>query len=193
MSIIVDSRAKALIFDIDGTLADNMPIHYESWQMVVSDLGGSFPEDLFYDWAGIPTYQITEMLNEKYGSTMDPFEAVRLKEQYFFKLLGNIKPIKSVVDIVQRYHKRLPMACGTGGRKKIAKRILGDLNLIDYFEVIIAAEDVKNHKPDPETFLKCSDFLKISPEHCLVFEDGEKGIEAAKKAGMMVVDVRPYM
>ncbi len=193
LSLCVDPKAQALIFDIDGTLANNMPVHYQSWLRVVTDLGGSFPEDLFYKWAGIPTYQITEMLNEKFKSTMMPDEAVKLKEKYFLEMLTEVSPIQPVVDIVLNYSGKLPMACGTGGRKAIAELILNNLNLYNYFEIIVAAEDVSKHKPDPETFLKCADFLGVEPQYCQVFEDGNLGMEAAITGGMMVTDVRPFV
>jgi HAD superfamily hydrolase (TIGR01509 family) len=84
------------------------------------------------------------------------------------------------------------MAVGSGGNRQAVNETLEVLDLLPYFDVIIAAEDVENHKPAPDTFLKCAELLNTNPHDCLVFEDGDRGIEAAKKAGMQVIDITPW-
>ena len=61
-----------------------------------------------------------------------------------------------------------------------------------YFDIVITADDILNPKPHPETFLKCAKLMGVSPKDCVVFEDGILGMQAAKEAGMMVVDVNDY-
>ena len=105
---------------------------------------------------------------------------------------AKVKVVEPVVKIVKEQYGKLPMAIGTGGRRKTVERTLEVIDFFKYFDHIITADDVKNHKPDPETFVKCSDLMKVAPANILVFEDGDLGIEAAIKAGMNPVDVRSW-
>ena len=103
-----------------------------------------------------------------------------------------VKPIGPVVDIVKEYHGTLPMAVGTGGHREAVERTLEITGLREYFDIIVTANDVNSFKPHPETFLKCAELMEVEPEFIDVFEDGELGIEAAKKAGMNAIDVRSW-
>jgi HAD superfamily hydrolase (TIGR01509 family) len=84
------------------------------------------------------------------------------------------------------------MAVGTGGHREAVERTLEITDLRKYFEIIVTANDVNSFKPHPETFLRCAELMNVRPEFIEVFEDAELGIEAAKKAGMNVTDVRSW-
>ncbi len=103
-----------------------------------------------------------------------------------------VKPISPVVDIVKKYYGILPMAVGTGGHREAVEKTLQITGLREYFDIIITANDVKNFKPHPETFLKCASLMNVDPQFIEVFEDGDLGIEAALSAGMYATDVRPW-
>ncbi|HPT32393.1 MAG TPA: HAD-IA family hydrolase, partial [Prolixibacteraceae bacterium] len=98
-----------------------------------------------------------------------------------------------VVEIIRKYHGVLPMAVGTGASRQSATLQLRELRLTPYFEFVVSADDVTRHKPEPETFQRCAELMKVKPTDCQVFEDGVLGMEAARAAGMMVTDVRPYI
>jgi beta-phosphoglucomutase-like phosphatase (HAD superfamily) len=104
-----------------------------------------------------------------------------------------LKPVDEVVSIVKANYGRIPMAVGTGASRKSAEVQLKELNLMKYFVTIVSADDVTKHKPEPETFLECARLMDVEPQFCQVFEDGVLGIAAAKTAGMMVTDVRPFI
>ena len=191
--IKINDNIKGLIFDLDGTLVDSMQVHYEAWKDMAAYAGYEFPEDYFYSLAGIPTVKIIKILNEKHNVDIDPYELVKVKEESYFKRLDRIKIIEPVFDIVKRYFEVLPMSIGTGGKRDVSLRVIEVLGLDKYFNIMVAAEDVENHKPAPDTFLKCAELMKVSSEYCHVFEDGELGIQAAKTAGMSVTDIRPYI
>ena len=193
MELKVDENAKALIFDIDGTLVDTMEIHYKAWEKMFAIQGFSYPREVFYELAGIPTYKIVPILNERYNLKLDPEETMNEKEKYFMEYFGAVKEIKVVSDIARKYHGILPMSLGTGGRKDIAQMTMETVGLSKYFEIMVAAEDVIHHKPAPDTFLKCAELMGIEPRFCQVFEDGELGLQAARTAGMIATDVRPYL
>ena len=188
----IDDDVRALIFDIDGTLADTMPVHYKAWQTVCEKVGFDYPETVFYELAGIPTVKIVPILNERFGLSFDD-NTIREKESAFINLISEVKPIKPVMDIAERYKGKMPISCGTGGRRDLVLMTLKAIGFEDFFDIIVASEDVGNHKPFPDTFLKCAELMKVNPEDCLVFEDGELGIEAAKRAGMKCIDITRYI
>ncbi|HPM34767.1 MAG TPA: beta-phosphoglucomutase family hydrolase [Spirochaetota bacterium] len=193
MELKVDENAKALIFDIDGTLVDTMEIHYKAWEKMFALQGFNYPREVFYELAGIPTYKIVPILNERYNLKLDPEETMNEKEKYFMELFSAVKEIKVVSDIARKYHGVLPMSLGTGGRKDIAQMTMETVGLSKYFDIMVAAEDVIHHKPAPDTFLKCAELMGVEPQFCQVFEDGELGLQAARTAGMIATDVRPYL
>lgn len=193
MELKVDENAKALIFDIDGTLVDTMEIHYKAWEKMFALQGFNYPREVFYELAGIPTYKIVPILNERYNLKLDPEETMIEKEKYFMELFSAVKEIKVVSDIARKYHGVLPMSLGTGGRKDIAQMTMETVGLSKYFDIMVAAEDVIHHKPAPDTFLKCAELMGVEPQFCQVFEDGELGLQAARTAGMIATDVRPYL
>jgi HAD superfamily hydrolase (TIGR01509 family) len=96
-----------------------------------------------------------------------------------------------VVEIVKRVHGKLPIAVASGGHRRIVTRTLTCLGILDKFDVIICAEDYRNGKPNPDPFLAAAERLGVIPEKCLVFEDTNTGIEAARAAGMQWVLVPP--
>jgi HAD superfamily hydrolase (TIGR01509 family) len=84
------------------------------------------------------------------------------------------------------------MSIGTGSTRNGAKKTLEIIKMQHFFDFVITADDITNPKPHPETFLKCAALMKVNPKDCVVFEDGILGMQAAKEAGMMVVDVNDY-
>jgi beta-phosphoglucomutase-like phosphatase (HAD superfamily) len=192
MSLSINPKAKGLIFDLDGTLADTMPIHYLAWKNAAARYGIDFTPGLFMQLAGIPLYPTVEKLNHIFGKAIDPMEMGNIKEIEFEKNMNLTPEIKIVTDLVRTNHGTLPMAVGTGGSRRLSFKTLEIIGLRKYFDVLVSSEDVSNFKPHPETFLKCAELMGVAPVDCEVFEDGILGIRAARSAGMMVVDVTQY-
>lgn len=191
-NLSINPKAKGLIFDLDGTLADTMPIHFIAWKNAAARYGIDFTTGLFYELAGIPLYPTVEKLNQIFGKTIDPKEMGDFKEAEFEKNMHLTPEIKIVTDLVRANHGKIPMAVGTGGSRRLSLKTLQIIGLQDYFPVLVTSEDVTNFKPHPDTFLKCADQMGIDPADCEVFEDGILGMQAARTAGMMVVDVTNY-
>ncbi len=185
-------ETKGLIFDLDGTLADSMPIHFAAWEETLKCFNLKLNSDFLLSCAGMPCYKIVGVMNKEYGTNIDPREFMQLKEQAVVRNIHKVKPIKAVVDLVYQYHNKLPMAVGTGGQKKIASKTLELLGIDKYIPILVTANDVEKHKPNPDTFLRCAGLMQVAPENCQVFEDAELGFEAAKNAGMKFTDVKNY-
>ncbi len=191
----IETAVQGLIFDMDGTLTDSNPAHLKAWTEACRRFGMEYPRGKFYYYAGLSSLKIAEDLVRKSGKEglVDPGELSALKEKEFFKLEGMVRPVPEVMALVKYFHGRLPMAVGTGRRRTSSFSTLEHLDLLKYFDVVVTSDDVQEHKPAPDTFLACAHKIDVRPEDCLVFEDAERGLEAARRAGMQVVDVRPWL
>jgi HAD superfamily hydrolase (TIGR01509 family) len=182
----------ALLFDCDGTLADTMPAHYRAWLHVTGVHGIAFDEERFYSLGGRPTRDILATLAREAGIEIDLEHGVRQKEATFLEQLDRVEAIDPVIDVVLRSRGRVPMAVVTGGHRAVCMRILDHVGIATAFETLVASEDTSLHKPDPEPFLEAARRLGARPERCVVWEDSDLGIEAARRAGMEWIDVRSF-
>jgi len=185
-------KAEALVFDLDGTLADSMPVFYLIWCELLEDYGVILTRDLFDEMAGMPMRQCTIMINQRFGIDMDQEEVAHIVETKLLSHLHLIQAIKPVCDLVHKYLGKIPMAIGTGSQRENALKVLSLIGLDDCFDVVVAAEDVEEHKPSPDTFLKCAELMGVDPAVCQVFEDAQKGLDAAVNAGMIPTDVTAF-
>jgi len=191
--ITIYPETKALIFDIDGTLVDTMPVHYKACQLVCNQYGFDFPLDFFYKYAGVPTLKTFEMLVKELNLNLDGVALGKLKEEKYVELIHEVKPLEEVFEVARHYHGILPMSLGTGSTREIAKKTLTAAGILEMFDIIVTADDVENHKPFPDTFLLCAERMGIDPKYCQVFEDADPGLHAAKTAGMMFTDIRMFV
>jgi beta-phosphoglucomutase family hydrolase len=192
--ITVDSNVKALIFDIDGTLADTMPAHFKAFRKVLSKYGIDFTQELFETLAGVPVEPQMVLLKKRFNPTgFEPERVAMEKEEEYQKTLAQMKPIKPVFEVLNQYYGVLPIGCGTGGNSIMARKTLEVIGALDKVDVIVSCDDVAHGKPAPDTFLRCAELLGVEPMYCQVFEDGAPGIEAALAAGMKVTDIRAFI
>jgi beta-phosphoglucomutase-like phosphatase (HAD superfamily) len=185
---------KGLIFDLDGTLVDSMPIHFEGWEKACEKFGAHIDPAFLRFHTGSPGWAIAAAIIEHSGlnGKVTIEEILKVKLEEFYRMQHLIKPVEPVADIVRKYFGILPMAIGTGGHRAAVERTLEVTGMKKYFEIVVTANDVVNHKPHPATFIKCAELMKVEPALIEVFEDGDLGIEAAKRAGMIPTDVRSW-
>ena len=182
-----------LIFDCDGTLADTMPAHYKAWLALLGRFNIPFPEPRFYAMGGMPTASIIRVLAAEVGVVVTDVDAMVLeKERTFLTYLDAVTRIEPVLVIAAAYRGKLPIAVASGGYRDTITRTLDRLNIRDWFDAMVTAEDTPRHKPEPDVFLEAARRLKVTAAGCVVFEDTDIGLEAARRAGMVPVDVRPW-
>lgn len=182
---------EGLIFDMDGTLIDTMPVHAKAWGMVGEHFGYDFDSQIMYQLGGASVRTIAGAIMEKAKMPLTQLEEVlALKRQYSYELVPTESKLLPTFNIVKHFHQKKPIALGSGSNRHLINLLMEKLAIQPYFDAIVSADDVKAHKPDPETFLRCAELTGANPQHCLVFEDADLGVQAGLRAGMSVFDVR---
>jgi HAD superfamily hydrolase (TIGR01509 family) len=184
-----EGEFKAYLFDCDGTIADSMPLHYMAWSKALGEHGCEFSEEQFYAWGGMPTAEIVATLNARQGLRMAVEEVCERKENLYYELLPELKAVPEVLEHIEQAQGRIPFAVVSGGTRDSVVRSLGALGLMGRFDTLVCAGEYVKGKPDPEPFLLAAARLGVAAGACLVFEDTEMGIAAAKAAGMKWVRV----
>lgn len=182
-------KFEAYLFDCDGTIADSMPLHYLAWRKALGEWNCDFDERLFYEWGGRPTTEIVATLNALRGLSMPVQDVADRKEMLYYEFLPQLKVIPEVLEHIQAQHGRIPFAVVSGSTRESVEASLRSLNLLDRFDTLVCAGEYKNAKPAPDAFLMAAEKLRVKPEGCLVFEDTEMGIQAARAAGMASVKI----
>ena len=186
-------RFDALIFDCDGTLLDTMPAHYRAWLDTLSRHGLSFAEERFYELGGVSAEGVVRILAEEQDSSADAAAVSRQKEERFVESgTVGVEPIAPVVALARRYRGVRPMAVATGGLRVVCERLLKNAGIADWFDIVVTADDVRHGKPAPDTYALAAKRLGVDPRRCVAFEDAGPGLESARAAGMVAVDVRPW-
>ena len=180
---------KAYLFDCDGTIADSMPLHYVAWSRALSEWNCEFREETFYAWGGMPVADIISALNLKHGLSMPVEGVASRKEQLYYEILPQLKPVPEVLEHIEASHGRIPFAVVSGSTRDSVTASLEALKILDRFDTLVCAGDYARSKPDPEPFLIAAERLGKAPADCLVFEDTDMGIQAATAAGMASVKV----
>ena len=186
-----DRDFAAFIFDCDGTLVDSMPLHYVAWveSLRQHDAPFDFTEDLFYSFAGVREQDTVMALNKQHGSNVDPDSVAELKAQIFHKRIPEVLTVPPVAQIAREWHGRLPMSVASGSEEPTVRACLTATGLLHLFHTIVTPKDVARGKPSPDMFLLAAERMGVDPRDCLVFEDGQSGLDAAKAAGMEAVFV----
>lgn len=184
------SAAAALLFDLDGTLADTMPLHYDAWRAILDERGVVLERERYLALAGVPTRTILATLSEEQGVPLDYDALLVRKEALYLEQVHRAVPLDPAISLARAFHGRKPMAIVSGGVRRAVRRTLDLIRATAWFDTVVTAEDTERGKPHPAPFLLAATRLGVDPRGCLVFEDGDPGLEAARAAQMETVDVR---
>jgi beta-phosphoglucomutase-like phosphatase (HAD superfamily) len=183
------AKADALIFDCDGTLIETASLYTRAWTSGFALSGKEMSADWYKARAGLSEYVLMDAFEAFHGVVLDREGTVSQMRDTFLKELGLLREITVVANIARRNHGQRPMAVASGGPTAIVEPCLKATGLIMLFNTVVTLDDVGRAKPEPDLFLEAARRLTAKPERCLVFEDSHQGIEAAKRAGMLVIDV----
>jgi beta-phosphoglucomutase len=182
---------QALIFDMNGTMINDMEYHTKAWMRIFNEeLGGNFAWD---EVKGHMYGKNAEVLDRVFGAQRftdaEKTELSFAKEQrYQEEYLPQLALLPGLANFLERaYQLQIPMAIASAAIPFNIDFVLDNLNIRHYFKAIVSADDVVLSKPHPETFLKAAEQLQVDPTRCIVFEDVPKGAEAALNAGMPAV------
>jgi beta-phosphoglucomutase family hydrolase len=179
----------AVIFDVDGVLADTGPIHYESWVKMANEIGKTFKKSYFEATFGQQSVPITRQLVGRNVDQNLVEKWAQLKEQYYREMVKDkIKPLPGVIGLIEDLKSmNFKLAVGSSGPPENVELLLKSLKIEFFFDTIITAAEVKNGKPSPDVFLIAAQKINVKPQNCVVIEDAPVGIEAAKRANMKCI------
>jgi len=182
-------KYEAVIFDLDGVICHTDEYHYLAWKKVADELNIYFDEKINNQLRGVSRMDSLEIILRSYPKQLTQEEKIhytQIKNQYYCELLQSMAPedeCEEVKDTLQKIkNKGILMAIGSSSKN--AKFILQRIGLMDYFTAISDGNNITHSKPNPEVFLKASDYLGVNPTACLVVEDAKVGIEAALSGNM---------
>lgn len=177
---------EAFIFDMDGTLVDNMHYHDLAWQATLKDFGIDLPlDDVMKKAYGINVEALERFFGFAPSAEMVTDFSFKKENLYRKIYTPYLKQINGMIEFLESARlEKIPMAIATGSAWRNTNLVVDTLNIRHYFKTIITAEQVKHGKPNPESFLEAASRLNVSPKNCMVFEDVPNGARAALNANM---------
>lgn len=193
MGSVARKEGRAVIFDLDGVLVDSSRFHFRAWQRWAEEarVGHRVTEAWFRETFGMRNEEIFATLFAR-ALAREEIESYSQRKEEIFRerARGRIQPLPGVRGLVGSIDRRgFKMAVGTSTPRRNLELILKETGLSAYFPVRVTGEDVERGKPDPAVFLVAAERLRIDPRRCVVIEDAESGIEAARQAGMASIAV----
>lgn len=180
----------ALLFDVDGTLADNISAHKAAYVATAAEYNVILDDSLIDETAGWPTVAVAKEICIRYNTLFDVHEFSKRKSAIFIEqFIQQTQPIDYVVEHLKYQIGKKRIAAVSGGTRSTLTITLTVLGVLDKLETLVCAGDTPNGKPSPEPFLLAAEKLQIAPSKCLVYEDGIPGVQGALAAGMGAVRI----
>ena len=188
------TQLKACIFDLDGVIVDTAKYHFLAWKRLAEELDIEFTEEDNEKLKGVSRVESLKIILSLGNRELDEEsfqEKMAQKNQWFLDFIYKMTP-EEVLPGVQNFLDELldlKIKVALGSASKNAQTILNQIHMTHYFEVIMDGTKITKAKPDPEVFVQAAKHLGVAPADCVVFEDAEKGVEAALKGGMYAVGI----
>lgn len=183
------SEIEAVISDLDGTLVDTFEANFQAYRTVLADRGIALDRETYRRHFGL---RITEFLAalEIPLSAEDIAAIRRAKAERYPEFFSELRPNRILLEFLRRFRAQGgKTALATTASRTNVERVLRHIGAEDLFDVVVAGEDVRHGKPDPECYLAACEKLRVSGDRALVFEDTELGIEAARRAGIASIRI----
>lgn len=184
-------RFKALIFDLDGVIADTIGAHEAGWEIVANQFGVPVTEELLHSFRGRRRHDILRTITGRTLSDAELNTAMTAKVAHydaFIAQMTSAQILPGVEDLINAARER-GMGLAVASSSYNANAVLDKLDLASRFDVIADGPTVARAKPFPDIFVWAAGALRVRPSECIVFEDAEAGVIAGRDAGMYVVGV----
>lgn len=185
---------KGCLFDLDGVIVDTAKYHYKAWSRLANELGFNFTIEQNERLKGVSRMRSLEILLEI--GQIDADEATQKeyaekKNNWYVEYISKMDQSEILPGALNFLNlcKQNSIKIALGSASKNSMTILNNIKIVNYFDAIIDGNKVSKAKPDPEVFLKGAQELNLSPDECVVFEDAEAGIEAAKRGGFKAIGI----
>ena len=180
---------RAVIFDLDGVLADSEGIHILAWEEIAREYRLSKDRLPLHDWIGYPDTEIVKDVVREHGLSVTPEDLLDQKRGIFRRLIAEkLEPIPGAIEALAALEP-LPLGLATSSSRSEAELMLRILGITDRFRTVVTADEVTHSKPEPDSYLLAAEGLGIPPEYCVAIEDSSAGIQSARAAGMIVLAV----
>jgi len=188
---MTNNKPKAFLFDLNGTMINDMAFHNHAWHNILTqDLGASISFDAVKKQMYGKNQDLLERVFGVGHFSQEQIDQISIEKEHRYQAAykKHLTLIAGLGDFLERAKQSgIQMAIGSAAIPFNINFVLDNLNIRSYFKAIVSAEDVVNSKPDPETFTKGAEILGVAADQCIVFEDAPKGVEAAQHAGMKCV------
>lgn len=187
---------KGFIFDLDGVITDTAELHYDAWKKLADEMGWEFDRELNEKLRGISRMDSIKVIMDHNGVSLDENTIVELatkKNDIYVNSLDGMTQedyLPGARELLTHLRSE-GFSVALGSASKNANKVLQQLKATHYFDVIGDGNSVSKSKPAPDIFLFASEKLGLRPENCIVFEDAEKGIDAAKAGNFLSVGIGP--
>jgi len=194
-NIVQKPKIKAIIFDLDGTLVDSEPNYFEADRKLLAEYGiMDFDEKMKNKYIGIGAKEMMEDVKKIYQISETVDVLLGKKNKYYIEIARNstvvFPEMQKFLELLKE--NNYPIALASGSSPEVIDEVLSATNLKKHFDIILSAENVKKGKPAPDIFLESAKQLGVPSENCLVIEDSQYGVEAAKSAAMHCIAL-PYL
>lgn len=183
---------EAIIFDCDGTLADTFGAHFRAFRDILADYQIAFKAEFYHARLGLSRYQLLEELKQIQSKPFDEQAVAARNTAAFLAHQSAIRPIPYTHDILRNQYGRLRLGVASSGQRSIVEATLEALGVRDMLDTVVTIEDAGVGKPAPDLYLLAAKRLGVAPRFVQAYEDSDEGMEAAERAGMRVIDIRPF-
>jgi HAD superfamily hydrolase (TIGR01509 family) len=181
---------QALVFDLDGTLANTEMLHFKAWREALLQNGvAEFTFENFLRYVGTSNEKVAADYIQSDGISKSQKELITQKQTIYMDLIPEVELCKGVKDILDRFQGQMSLAVASSSHEKEVRAILKIHGLLSFFPVVLGGDMVQERKPHPEIYLRAQSLLGKKPDECVAFEDSGPGLNAAKNAGMKAVAV----
>jgi len=187
----MSKKFKAIFFDLDGTLADTMPLLYLVYLQFLQRYGHQGTQEEFNSLVGPSLNTVVEYLNQKYRLGGDPPALLREYRKLLFERYAyDTKLFEGVLPFLA-YAKKcgFKLALVTSATEQLARAFLADKQITDYFELVVTPDNLTRSKPDPAIYLRALTLLGLDPNEAVAIEDSVNGVQSATTAGIYTLHI----